>query len=134
MISCWHGVGAAPALKSSFGEGGFDVVGVQVEIARYTDDSQPGWVECQLTDIHGCRWSFIEKVPIVTLAWLDAGSSYPQPGIIACEVIDRRQDDGREVVAINTERPWHVEATSGETRFEVSPEQMVEFDWTQAAQ
>src|SRR4051794_4144908 len=102
--------------------GGFTVVGVQVEIVRYTDDSYPGWVECQLIDVNGRLWSFIEKLPVVTLAWLDAKSSYPQPGIIACEVVETRQDDGREIVTINTERPWSVEATSGETRFEVSPQ------------
>jgi hypothetical protein len=109
------------------------VVGVRVEIVRYTDDSFPGWVECCLTDAHGHRWSFVEKVPIVTTAYLDAASPYPQPGIIACEVVGRRQEAGCEVLEINTERPWHVEATTGETRFEVGPEQVVDFNWDRSA-
>jgi hypothetical protein len=102
------------------------VVGVRVAIVRYTDGSFPGWVECHLTDVHGRRWPFVEKVPIVTADYLDASSLYPQPGVIACEVVGRRQDGAREVVTIDTERPWHVEATSGETRFEVGPEQVID--------
>ncbi len=105
------------------------MVGVQVEIVRYTDDSFPGWVECHLTDAYGRRWTFVEKVPIVTGAAIGAASPYPQPVVIACEVVARRQDCAREVVAVDTERPWHVEATTGETRFEVGPEQLIEFDW-----
>jgi hypothetical protein len=107
---------------------------MRVEIVRYADDSFPGWVECCLTDAHGRRWSFVEKVPIVTTAHMDAATPYPQPGVIASQVVGRRQDGGREVVAIDTERPWHIEATTGETQFEVGPEQVIEFDWGWSAQ
>jgi hypothetical protein len=108
---------------------GVGLVGVQVTIVRYVDHSFPGWVECQLIDAHGHRWSFVEKGPIVTSGYLSAASPYPLPGVIACEVAGLRQDRGREVVAIDSERPWHIEATTGETRFEVCPEQVIEFDW-----
>jgi hypothetical protein len=40
------------------------VLGMRVQIVRYTDDWQPGWVERQMTDSHGRHWSFIEKVPV----------------------------------------------------------------------
>jgi hypothetical protein len=110
------------------------MVGVQVQIVRYADDSNPGWVECRLSDAHGREWLFVEKAPIVTDVGLTAASKYPQPGIIDCQVVGRRQADRREVVAIDTERPWHVEATTGETRFEVCPEQVVEFDWGWASE
>jgi hypothetical protein len=103
--------------------------GIAIEIRRYVDDSQPGWVECGLTDAGGREWLFIEKIPVVTAEDLGISSRYPQPGVIACQVIERRQDDGREVVVIDTELPWHVEATTGDTRFEVRPEQLVEFNW-----
>jgi len=105
------------------------MMGVRVEIVRYANDSFPGWVECSLTDLRGHRWSFVEKVPIVTTACLDATSPYPQPGVIACEVVSQWRDSGRQVLAIDTELPWHVEATTGETRFEVNAEQVIEFDW-----
>lgn len=104
------------------------MVCILVEIVRYADDSQPGWVECHLNDAHGRLWSFVEKVPMVTEADLNASSTYPQPGIIACEVIERRQDGGREVVIVNTNLPWSIEATTGETRFEIGTEQLIEFD------
>jgi hypothetical protein len=50
--------------------------------------------------------------------------------VITCEVVGRRRDDsGREVVEVDTGRPWHIKATTGEVRFEVWPDQLVEFGW-----
>jgi hypothetical protein len=102
--------------------------GVNVEISRYVDDSFPGFVECRLVDVWGRPHLFIEKVPVVTLENLDASSTYPQPGIIGCQIVERKHVNGREILKIDTETPWHIESTSGETSFEVSPEQLVEFD------
>jgi hypothetical protein len=102
--------------------------GVVIEICRYVDDSQPGWVECRLIDARGREWLFVEKVPVITTEDLDASSDYPRPGVIACQVLERRQEGEREVVGIDTKLPWHVEATTGETRFEIRPEQLVEVD------
>ncbi|MEI8383829.1 MAG: hypothetical protein WCJ09_27185 [Planctomycetota bacterium] len=102
---------------------------VGIEIRRFVDDSQPGYVECWLTDANGREWSFVEKVPVVTAEDLDAESDYPRPGIIACEVIGREiGTDEREVVVIDTDLPWGVEATTGETRFVVLPEQLQQWD------
>jgi hypothetical protein len=102
---------------------------VGIEIRRYVDDSQPGFVECWLTDANGREWSFIEKVPVVTTEDIDAESQYPQQGIIACEVIERRIGaDGREVLVIDTVLPWGVESTTGETRFVVLLNQVQQWD------
>jgi hypothetical protein len=97
------------------------VIGVKVTILRYTsDDHQPGIVECQLEDANRHRWLFIEKTAIVSTANLDAKTTYPQPGIIACEVVRRScENTDREVVRINTELPWHVESVDGSTEFDV---------------
>lgn len=93
------------------------------------NDDQPGWVECRLTDVHARSWTFIKKVPVVTTEYLGAESTYPQPGVIACRVVDKRMGaDELEVVIIDTSEPWGVEATTGETRFEVRPEQLEEFE------
>ena len=98
---------------------------VAVQIVRFTDASQPGWVECVLRDATGRVWTFVEKVPVVTQADLDEHSVYPQPGVIACEIIERRKDErGRMLCTIDTERPWGVPATTGETRFDVCAEQI----------
>lgn len=62
---------------------------VRIEIVRYTDDWQPGFVECRITDAAGRVWSFEEKVPLVTDEYLDATSAYPRPGSIGCAVLSR---------------------------------------------
>ena len=98
-----------------------------VEVRRYVDDAQPGWVECWLTDAEGRAWAFVEKVPVISTEPLDAHSRYPRQGVIACRVVERMADaGGRERVVIDTEVPWGVAATSGETRFVVSHDQLVE--------
>jgi hypothetical protein len=100
-----------------------------VTIVRHVDDHQPGWVTCTLLDAHAREWSFIEKVPVVTLEDLDAHSQYPRPGVIRCWIVECTMDaDGRELVLVDTDSPWRVEATSGETRFVVRSDQLTEID------
>ena len=104
------------------------MLGIRVKIVRYiSDEPQPGIVECQLEDAHGRRWSFVEKTAIVSTEHLDAHASYPQRGVLAGEIVQRRLDDaGREIIRISTERPWHVESVDGVTEFEILPESLVE--------
>jgi hypothetical protein len=104
------------------------MVAISVQITKYiSDDPQPGIVECKLFDIYGKEWVFHDKNGIFSMDYFDAHSSYPQPGVIACEVIRRWQDaDGREIVSVDTENSWGVEAITGETRFDVLPGQLVE--------
>jgi len=98
---------------------------ISVQIVRFTDASQPGWVECVLRDASGREWLLADKVPIFTSAPLDAASSYPQPGVVACEIVREWTDErGRRRCIISTERPWGVETTSGETQFEVFSDQI----------
>jgi hypothetical protein len=99
------------------------VIGVRVQIVKHADDAQPGWVECQLTDASGHRWSFVEKAPLVTSLPLDASSPYPQPGVIACEIIERAGGMAR----IDTSRPWGVESVEGQTRFDVREDALLEW-------
>ena len=65
---------------------------VRIQIVRYTDDHQPGFVECQLTDADGLVWSFVEKVPVVSAEYLDANSRYPRGGSVGCAVLGRDGD------------------------------------------
>jgi hypothetical protein len=97
------------------------MVGLRVEIRRWVDDAQPGWVEFVFIDACGCEWFFVEKVSIVTDENVDANSDYPRPGVLGCEV----RDHHGEVFVIDTTMPWGIEATTGETRFEVRQEQLV---------
>ena len=93
---------------------------VSVQIVRFTDPAFPGWVECVLRDASDREWTLADKVPIFTAAPLDAHSAYPQPGVVACEIVGRWTDEsGRTRCLIDTERPWGVSTRNGETRFEV---------------
>lgn len=107
------------------------MLGLKVAIMRYiSDEPQPGIVECHLEDAHGRRWSFVEKTAIVSTQNLDAQAAYPQDGVVACQMIKRSLDGtGREVIRVDTERPWHIESIEGETQFDVLPESLVEFNW-----
>lgn len=98
---------------------------VRVQISRYTSDATPGWVECRLTDAWGTEWLFEEKVPVVSADELNEQTHYPQPGIIACQVIKEWQDeDGRELATIDTEKPWGVESSDGTKQFDIVADQL----------
>jgi hypothetical protein len=101
---------------------------IKVQIERCLDVSgYPPIVECTLVDTAGVSHRFVEKAPIVSAANLDDESPYPQPGVIACAVLGARQvANGRSVVEVDTEEPWHVESADGRTRFEVDAEQIVD--------
>ena len=104
---------------------------VRVEIIRFVDDHDyPGWVECRLIDAWGREWSFMDKVPVFTCESLWSDSKYPCPGAIVCEIVERKTDaSGRELVTIDTEKPFGVEATAGEYRFDVLAEQLEVDPW-----
>jgi hypothetical protein len=96
-----------------------------VEIVRFTDDHQPGWVACEFLDVEGRRHTLIDKVPIFTAELLDATSSYPRPGSVRCEVLSRSEDDkGRKLVRITTIKPWDIESTEGLSEFVVLSAQL----------
>ena len=107
------------------------MIGVRVSITRYlSDEPQPGIVGCEFSDAHGRLWKLVEKTAIVSAEDLDAQTSYPRPGVIACEIIgQRRNEAGREIILIDTERPWSVESVDGSTRFEVARTSLIEWDW-----
>jgi hypothetical protein len=97
-----------------------------VEIVRFVDEHQPGFVECVLRDAANKEHVFVEKVPIVTTENLWSTSSYPRPGAIECVVQERVEDkNGRVLVRASTEMPWSVESTGGETSFVVLASQVV---------
>jgi hypothetical protein len=101
--------------------------GLSVLIARYVDASQPGWVECQFHDAAGQLWKIVEKVPVVTDEEISDSTELPTHGIVHCVEISRRNDEsGRQLVAIDTELPFDIEATDGTQNFEVLPDQLQE--------
>src|SRR5262249_31878179 len=117
-------------MKMKEGNLGERMIGIRVSIARHiSDDPQPGIVECEIVDAHGHRHSFIEKTAIVTAEMIDSSSAYPRAGVIACTIIDRRQNEsGREIIVIDTQSPWNVESTEGLMQFEVTSASLVEWE------
>ena len=102
------------------------MTGIKVQITRFVDAGQPGFVECQFTDAHNKTWSIIEKLPIVTSADLWSDSIYPQPGVIGCDVVKRFKDAAGEIIAVNTEEPYGIETLDGVAQFEVRPDLLIE--------
>jgi len=103
------------------------VTAVSIQIERFVDDHQPGFVECRLVDAFGRSHLFVEKLPIVTSAHLWSYSSYPRTGAIACEILAVSIDAaGRKLAQVNTERPWSVESTEGVSSFIVLSSQVVQ--------
>jgi len=101
--------------------------GLRVLIARYVDASQPGWVECHFHDAAGQLRKILEKVPVVTDQDISESTELPAHGIVHCVENGRRTDEsGRELVAIDTELPFYIEATDGTHNFEVPADQLQE--------
>jgi hypothetical protein len=99
---------------------------VPIQILRFVDGHQPGWVEGAIHDADGVEHRFVEKVPVVTRENLTAASIYPQTGAIACEVLAHWSDaTGRALSRITTRHPWGVESVTGFSEF-VVPSAMVE--------
>lgn len=100
---------------------------VRVQINRWVDDHQPGFVECRFIDRSGRERMIIEKLPIVSEVQLDQGSSYPQLGSIPCTVVSRTRDQsGREIAEVDITAPIFIEAVDGETRFQVFADDLIE--------
>jgi hypothetical protein len=96
-----------------------------VQIIRFTEDGNPGWITCEFRDAEGRRHTLIDKVPIFTAEDLDAHSQYPRPGVARCEALSRWRDaDGRERIRISTERPDAIESTEGLSEFVVLAKQL----------
>lgn len=102
-------------------------VRIRAQIVRMVDPHYPGFVECELVDVDGVRWSIVDKVPVVTLEDLDERSSYPRSVELACTVLERfRSPEGIELALIDIGSPWGLQASDGETTFEVRVDQLRE--------
>jgi hypothetical protein len=96
---------------------------IPIQIVRFVEDYFPGIVECAFIDASGREHRFIEKAPVVSAGCLNESATYPQPGQIACEILESwRGVDGRVLARVTTERPWGIESTEGQSEFVVVAE------------
>ncbi|NKF24800.1 hypothetical protein [Solimonas marina] len=101
------------------------MLSLSVEIRRFTDPHQPGFVECGFVDARGKEHVFIEKVPVVTSRNLSAESIYPQSGHIACKELGQwHNEQGQHMYRITTELPFGIESIEGLSVFEVQAVQL----------
>jgi hypothetical protein len=102
-----------------------ELVDLMVQIVRFVDDDQPGFVECEFTDADGRPHRVIDKAPIFTTATVAADSIYPQPGAVRCRLLGVSQDrDGRRLFTISTADPFSIETAEGLTEFDVLTSQV----------
>jgi hypothetical protein len=102
---------------------------VPVTIVRFSDAHQPGWVECELSDVFGRRHGFIEKIPVVTKEEIGSDSTYPRQGVFACEVLTTwLNQEGRRLSRIDMSRPWGIESKDGHSEFVVPSDALVSID------
>jgi hypothetical protein len=74
---------------------------LEATATRWADDAFPGWVEVELTDAAGLAAVLTDKAPVFGLDSSSAGSPFPVPVRIACEVVRReRGRNGREVAIV----------------------------------
>jgi hypothetical protein len=93
---------------------------IAVQIVRLVEGGYPGWVECELVDAAGRLHILQDKVPIFTVADLDADTKYPTPGFVRCEIVERCQNEkGQELVRVSTLKPDGIESTAGLSEFTV---------------
>ena len=95
-----------------------------VQIVEFLSSDQPGFVAASLTDAFGVRHVFHDKVPVFTDALIDTDTPLPVTGWLGCTVLERFVDDGREVVRIDTEKPWDIASTAGDYHFVVSADSL----------
>ena len=77
-------------------------------------------IACEFPDADGRRHTVVDKVWMFSEQTLDAGSQYPQDGVIRCAVLaEWRDGSGRDLVRISTATPDQIESTEERTEFVV---------------
>lgn len=99
---------------------------VRIAVTRFvSEETQPGMVECELVDAHGRRWVFLEKTACISSDFLWSDTAYPQPGVIACDILAEWTDgSGRRFARIDTNPYWGVRSVDDEHVFEVITSQI----------
>lgn len=88
--------------------------------------SHPDRVKCRFEDVYGKEWTLEEKVPVVTEKDFDETTPLPHPAFVAVRILKTYRDEqGREVVTVDTDAIWGIETEDGESVFDVFESQIV---------
>lgn len=95
---------------------------LKVKIEEFSSHDYPGFVLCTFTDIYGKRWVIEEKVPVIFSKMISEKDLPIEGFYIAGEIIKQEN----KIIYFDTKKPWGISATSGETIFKVSTNQISE--------
>ena len=101
------------------------MLSLRVQIVRFVDESNPGFVEAQFRDAEGKLHSIIDKVPLFTTAQLWSDSDYPQPGSIECRVLERIVEASGNLARIHI-GAYHFETADENPEFVVREAELAE--------
>ena len=93
---------------------------VKVTITKVVAQHQPTFVEFYLTDIHGKKHFFHDKIVIVSEEYYVDDRDLPKEGTLRCTVTEKLPKS----YIIDTDTPDFVDSLDGSTVFEVAPDQI----------
>ena len=99
---------------------------VLARISQVNKDAIPAIVTFTFSDAKGQEHAFAEKEPVIFELCPSANEPYPTFAEIPCRVLEYWQDaSGRQLCLIDTELPWGIESSEGETKFIVLASHLV---------
>ncbi|WP_254513153.1 hypothetical protein [Anatilimnocola floriformis] len=82
-------------------------------------------IDCEFVDADGHLHTLRDKVPVLTVEWLDESIDLPRPLLVDCVVLAQWQDEqGRQLVRISTAEPYWIESTEDLSEFVVEATQL----------
>jgi len=102
-----------------------EIRSLPVQIVKFVNDSQPGWVAVEFKDAEGHLHTVIDKIPVFTTEDLWVDSTYPQPCSMPCEILGRCHDaNGRDLSRMSIASPLDNKSTDGLSEFVVLSRQL----------
>jgi hypothetical protein len=100
---------------------------VRVQIIEFIPGGYDDFLIVELMDAFGTVHRFEDKVPIFGCEVdVDKSTPLPIPGTFDCVIVERFHSNDRELIRIDTEKPWDIEALAGGYQFVVAPEMVIE--------
>jgi hypothetical protein len=91
---------------------------IAIQLLRFVDDHQPGFVEFELCDAYGHQHLFVEKIPVVTLLNVNSTSSFPISEKLDCTIaLKRTSIDSTIQFEVDTTAPWGVVSNTNQSKF-----------------
>ena len=96
---------------------------VRVQIVEYIPGDYDDFLIVEFMDAFEVVHRFQDKVAIFGCEVdVDETTPLPVPGTFDCVIVERFHSDGRDLVRIDTERPFDIESLAGDYQFVVTSE------------